>query len=478
MTDPRLIHADPRDLDTLREALKDADPENRLCPIKMDRIYIQKQAVELLPEIAEQYSIKKKLLMVTDMTPYFRGTESLKEVIFFLLSRRFEVSWLALDNHEHVLHAVDAESERIQKAIRESGADCVIGIGGGTVTDLCKDAAHAVDDALPLIIVQTALSVNAFSDGISIMLKNGVKCSLPTRYPTVLVIDLDVIRQAPMERNLAGYGDVMATWTAPVDWYLAYRLGMSSTYNDASCDILRTQNAELLDQSDRLAVCEPQTLELLASVLTLSGLAMGIAGESCPSSGTEHIVTHLLDMSADQQNRDVAFHGAQVSIGTIFTSIAWDLLLKELDPKKVNVDQCFPTEEQMKPFVYRAFEWIKKETADECWKGYQKKLAAWKAHKEDLAALLAHWDEFKAEVSKVVVSPEYLCRQMHAAGAPTRYSQMSPPIDEETARWALRDCHLYRNRFTLSDLLFYLGWWNEEFIERLIRRAEELDAGI
>ena len=67
---------------------------------------------------------------------------------------------------------------------------------------------------------------------------------------------------------------------------------------------------------------------------------------------------------------------------------------------------------------------------------------------------------------------------MHAAGAPTRYCQMTPPIDAKTARWALLNCHLYRNRFTLSDLLYYIGWWKEDFIERLIARAEELDAGL
>ena len=478
MKDQRLIYADPCDLDTLRQALKDADPDNRLCPILMDRIYIQKEAIELLPEIIKEHSKGKKVLMVTDMTPYFRGKDSLKEQIYFLLNQEYQVSWLVLDNHDHVLHAVDEESVKIQEAIKAFGADCVVGIGGGTVTDLCKDATHAVDDNMPLIIVQTALSVNAFSDGISIMLKNGVKSSLPTRYPSVLVIDLDVIDQAPMERNLAGYGDVLATWTAPVDWYLAYRVGMNNTYNDPSCDILRTQNTDLLEHSSRLAAKDPDAFKLLARVLTLSGLAMGIAGESCPSSGTEHIITHLLDMAADKQDRDVAFHGAQVSIGTIFTAIAWEILLDELDPKSVDIDNCFPSEEEMKPLVYQAFEWIKKDTADECWKGYQKKLASWKSNRDKFEALLENWDEFKEEIRKVVVSPEHLCEEMHAAGAPTRYCQMTPPIDEKTARWALRDCHLYRNRFTLSDLLFYLGWWNEDFVERLIKRAEELDAGL
>lgn len=478
MTDQRLINADPRDLNGLRAALKGNDPEGRLCPILMERIYIQEKAIECLPEVVESYTKNKKVLMVTDMTPYYRGKNSLKEVIYYLLSPLFTVTWLALDNHDHVLHAVDTESRKIQAAISESGADCVVGIGGGTVADLCKDATFAVKNQPPLIIVQTALSVNAFSDGISIMLKNGVKTSLPTRYPTVLIIDLEVIERAPAKRNLAGYGDVLATWTAPVDWYLAWRLGMNSTYNEASCAILRTQNSRLLDCSAALAGQEREALELLARVLTLSGLSMGIAGESCPSSGTEHIITHLLDMAAEKQNRDVAFHGAQVSIGTIFTAIAWEIFLEEFDPKTVDFARCFPDKAAIKPMVYDAFSWIRRETADECWQGYQKKLESWHANRDKLKALLADWEGFKAEIKKVTVKPEYLCKQMHQAGAPTRYFQMTPSIDPQTARWALKNCHLYRNRFTLSDLLFYLGWWNDAFIERLIARAEELDAGL
>ena len=71
IADPRLIYADPRDLDTLRNALKDNDPEGKLCPILMDQIYIQKKAIELLPEIISEHTRGKKILMVSDMTPYF-----------------------------------------------------------------------------------------------------------------------------------------------------------------------------------------------------------------------------------------------------------------------------------------------------------------------------------------------------------------------------------------------------------------------
>ena len=82
--------------------MKDADPDNRLCPILMDRIYIQKEAIELLPEIIKENIQRKIKSDGIDMTPYFRGKDSLKEQIYFLLNQEYQVSWLELDNHDHV----------------------------------------------------------------------------------------------------------------------------------------------------------------------------------------------------------------------------------------------------------------------------------------------------------------------------------------------------------------------------------------
>lgn len=482
MADKRLEQADPCDLEALRQAIRENDPENKTCPIEMDRIIIQNEAIELLPEIVKEFAKgdKKKVLLVSDATmPYLRGDKSVKEEIFFLLSREFSVDWFVFDNHDHVLHADDVESGKLEARLKEVKPDIVVGIGGGTVTDICKYSTFQVDKKeTPLVIVQTALSVNAFSDGISIMIKNGVKDSLETRYPNVLIIDLDVIAKAPMERNLAGYGDCLSTWTGPIDWYLAHKVGMNTTYNDIAIDIMHEQDIQLLADSAKLAARDNETLRLLARVLTLSGLAMGIAGESCPSSGSEHIMTHLLDMCADKQNRDVAFHGAQVAVGTVFATIAWDILLNEFDPKTVDLDACFPTAETMQPIVHEAFAWISEEAAAECWSRYQKKLSAWHGQKETLKNFLENWEAFRDEVRGRLVTPEYLVQKMHEAGCPTHYSQMTPVIDAETGRWAVRDCHLYRNRFTLVDFLYYIGWWNEEFMERIIKRAAELDAGL
>jgi glycerol-1-phosphate dehydrogenase [NAD(P)+] len=59
-----------------------------------------------------------------------------------------------------------------------------------------------------------------------------------------------------------------------------------------------------------------------------------------------------------------------------------------------------------------------------------------------------------------------------------RFGELDPPASPETVRWALRNCHLMRNRFTLSDLLFFLGWWDDAFVERLLERAHSVGGGL
>jgi glycerol-1-phosphate dehydrogenase [NAD(P)+] len=55
----------------------------------------------------------------------------------------------------------------------------------------------------------------------------------------------------------------------------------------------------------------------LVDSLTMSGLAMEIAGNSSPASGSEHLISHALDkMTAKPQ-----LHGIQVGIATYIMSI-------------------------------------------------------------------------------------------------------------------------------------------------------------
>jgi glycerol-1-phosphate dehydrogenase [NAD(P)+] len=77
-----------------------------------------------------------------------------------------------------------------------------------------------------------------------------------------------------------------------------------------------------------------------------------------------------------------------------------------------------------------------------------------------------------------VLPPELLVECMRQAGAPARFCELHPSIPKERAFWAIKNCHLYRSRFTLVDFLFFAGIWNDAFIWRILTKLERMGAGL
>jgi glycerol-1-phosphate dehydrogenase [NAD(P)+] len=95
-----------------------------------------------------------------------------------------------------------------------------------------------------------------------------------------------------------------------------------------------------------------------------------------------------------------------------------------------------------------------------------------------LREALEHWPERRAKLREMVLPPEELGYALREAGAPVRFGDLDPPVAPEIARWALGSCHLMRNRFTLADLLFHAGWWDDAFVERLLDRDRSAGGGL
>ena len=211
-----LSHADPTDLDALRQALAASDPDGRLASLGMSRIEIGPEALYYLTETVSELTRGRRVALVTDATSMLRSGQDLKELVAQVLGESFEVERSVVGARRDELHADDEALAEVEESI--DGADCVVALGSGTVTDLCKEAKKHRGDP-PLVAVQTAASVNAFSDDMSVLLKSGAKRTIPSRWPDALLIDLHVLADAPLEMNLAGFGDLLASVTAPADWY-------------------------------------------------------------------------------------------------------------------------------------------------------------------------------------------------------------------------------------------------------------------
>ncbi len=360
-------------------------------------------------------------------------------------------------------------------AARAAGAAALVSAGSGTVADIGK-AVSARLDGLPHAVVQTALSVNGYADDQSVLLIDGVKRTTPTRWPQLLIADTDVLACAPAELNAAGVGDMLAMFTAPADWWLAGRLGMTDGYLPGLAPVVTGHGPHLLRAAPLVAGRDPAAVEYLAWLLTLSGVCMGAAGSTAPASGPEHAISHLIEMAAARRGEPAGFHGAQVGIAAVLAALAWQHVLGLLAGPGVRL--AFPAEDEMAGRVAAAFAPLDPGGAmgAECWRLYRRKLARWAGQRDRLAAL--DWAEVAAEGAARAGRPEDLAAALAAAGAPSRFSALNPPQDPGVARWALASCYLMRDRFTVVDLAFFLGAWDDGLPGEIWAGAAALGAGL
>ncbi len=67
-----------------------------------------------------------------------------------------------------------------------------------------------------------------------------------------------------------------------------------------------------------------------------------------------------------------------------------------------------------------------------------------------------------------------MSRPTRMAGHPLYFEELNVPVAESQGRWAYHNAHLMRKRFSHGDLLYYLGWFDEDWTDRVFARMHEL----
>lgn len=466
---------DPTDLDGLRRRLAD-DATGRRRPIGLGAVRIGPDALRHLADDVASVRRDGPVVIVVDETPIRRAGRDLKADVRALLAERFPTTTTILRARGGELHA-DADA-LAQADAGIAGAGCVVSVGSGTVTDVAKDASMRAGD-IPFVVVQTAVSVNAFSDDMAVLLRDGVKRTVPSRWPDVLIVDLGVIAEAPPAMNRAGFGELCSMFTAPADWYLASAVGLD-TYDPGVVALFRDGAEAMLEVAERMAVNDAEMLAELAGRMTLTGMAMGVAGRTAPLSGTEHLLSHLLDMAAGAANRPLAFHGAQVGVASVLAATIWTDTLDRLDPIALTRDAAFPAPDAIERRVRAAFEPLDPSgrMADECWRDVGRKLARWRGARSSVEAFAAEWEGHRNALRALVTGPDVLAHALTRAGAPARIAELDPPAPESTVRWALHALPLMRDRFTVADLRLFVGDWDDATVDDLLARSRILEVPV
>nr|WP_048811243.1 NAD(P)-dependent glycerol-1-phosphate dehydrogenase [Thermococcus gammatolerans] len=220
------------------------------------------------------------------------------------LSREFEASGVV------VRGATMEEVERVIAIARETSADWMIAVGGGSIIDVAKLSSYRV--GIPFVSFPTTASHDGIASANASIKDLGSKTSVKARPPIAVIADVSVIKTAPYRYLAAGVGDIISNLTAVKDWQLAHRI-RGEYYSEYAASLSLMSAKMVIKNADIIRLGNEESVRKVIKGLISSGVAMSIAGSSRPASGAEHLFSHALDMLAPKP----ALHGEQCGVGTI-----------------------------------------------------------------------------------------------------------------------------------------------------------------
>lgn len=165
---------------------------------------------------------------------------------------------------------------------------------------------------LPLVAVATNLAHDGLCSPVATLDNDAGRGSYGVPNPIAVVIDLDVIREAPARFVRSGIGDAMSNISAVADWELASEVNGEKVDGLAAAMARQAGEAVLRHPG---GVGDNAFLQVLAEALVLTGIAMSVSGDSRPSSGACHEINHAFDLLYPKR---AASHGEQCGLGAAF----------------------------------------------------------------------------------------------------------------------------------------------------------------
>ena len=484
---PPVFKYDPANMPDLEEKIRRWDDYDQLPEgMEFKRLIIHDEAILELPQVLRDMAPdgSGELILVMDKVPYRRDGVDLKPMVRNMLADAgFNAEVIELEGDKYGLVHPDFHEVSLVKSHLRTGVP-VATVGSGVIADITKHACfgfaqdHPDEPKLPLVVCMTANSVPAYCSRLAIISKDGVKRTWPSRQPDVIIADLRILADCPLEYSLGGIGDMCAMFPGFADWYCAEYFG-SAKFLWGSWWILEDVDYLMFPYAEEIGERSKLGMEVLAKILTLGGLTMTYGRESSPVSGFEHVVSHMLDLGADHFGRQTANHGSQVAVAGIPALIALGWLLDGLDPATVDIEKCYPTREAMERRVKDTFAEFDPTGAmgAECWNDYRQKLEGWYEARPKFEAFLADWENKKAHLESLMTRVEPYVTALEKAKHPLYFEELNVPVPESQARWAYHNAHLMRKRFSSSDLIFFLGWLDDAWTDRVFARMHELVDG-
>lgn len=210
------------------------------------------------------------------------------------------------------------EINRIVDEVKAAGinADIAVAIGGGKTIDATRAFAHKL--AIPTAIVPTIAATDAPCSGASVIYTETGEFQevLISRSPLLVLIDTQIVANAPVRFLVSGMGDALATWFEAEECAKSFANTIAGTPPTRAALALARLSYDTLLEFGVLAkeACAQKVVTpALEHVVEANTLLSGLGFESGGLAGAHSIHDALTTLEPTH----TLFHGEKVAFGTL-----------------------------------------------------------------------------------------------------------------------------------------------------------------
>lgn len=274
--------------------------------------------------------------------------------------------------------------------------DYVLAVGSGTLNDIAKSVSFK--SGIPCGVLATAASMDGYCSSGAALMRDGFKVTDSTHTPSDILVDLDIIKNAPRDMTTAGFGDIIGKYTCLADWKLANLINGEPIHEEAY-SMMESARVACVKAYDGLRDGSEDAAEALMDALLTAGISMAVCGNSRPASGSEHHQSHFLEMDFARREEKIPPHGIKVAIGTLVSLHIYKYIADHKIPCR-NAESVY-------------------------------------------------------ELARSLPDEATIRKMLEGIGCPTRFSEIG--VSEETMRQMLFESHTVRDRYTVLTFANELG---------------------
>ena len=273
-------------------------------------IIVGHKTTSQIAELCDRINIGKSALVVSDkITKKLSGDQIAKT----LSKANYEVK-------EKIVSAPTVgEVNSVIKYAHKNNIEILLGVGGGSVIDITKLAAYELSKHF--ISVPTSAAHDGIASPRASLKHRTGSVSKTAVSPVAILADTAIICKAPYRMLASGCADVISNMSAVMDWELAHRL-KNEEFSSHAAVLAKTAAQLLIDHADEIKPETEESAWLAVKAMIVSGVAMSVAGNTRPASGSEHMFSHMLDhlgpgIILKGRGSRRPLHGEQCGVGAI-----------------------------------------------------------------------------------------------------------------------------------------------------------------